>query len=44
MSASPPTPDVSLRRKLVGPITEGNLERVIKPDIEKALERDPSLN
>ena len=23
--------------KLVGPITEGNLERVIRPEIEKAL-------
>ena len=29
--------DGTIAYKLVGPITEGNLERVIKPEIEKAL-------
>ena len=29
--------DGNIAYKLVGPITEGNLERVIKPEIEKAL-------
>jgi cytochrome c biogenesis protein CcmG/thiol:disulfide interchange protein DsbE len=29
--------DGAIAYKLVGPITEGNLERVIKPEIEKAL-------
>ena len=31
--------DGAIAYKLVGPITEGNLERVIKPEIEKALAR-----
>ena len=31
--------DGTIAYKLVGPITEGNLERVIKPEIEKALAR-----
>ena len=31
--------DGKIAYKLVGPITEANLERVIKPEIEKALAR-----
>ena len=31
--------DGAIAYKLVGPITEGNLERVIRPEIEKALAR-----
>ena len=32
--------DGTITYKLVGPITEGNLERVIKPEIEKALAKN----
>ena len=32
--------DGTIAYKLVGPITEGNLERVIKPEIEKALAKN----
>jgi cytochrome c biogenesis protein CcmG/thiol:disulfide interchange protein DsbE len=32
--------DGAIAYKLVGPITEGNLERVIKPEIEKALAKN----
>ena len=32
--------DGTVAYKLVGPITEGNLERVIKPEIEKALAKN----
>jgi cytochrome c biogenesis protein CcmG, thiol:disulfide interchange protein DsbE len=35
--------DGKIAYKLVGPITEANLERALKPEIEKALKFDSSM-